>query len=370
MTDFMKSKITYRQLEGLSKKDPFKKGMMDIMKNTSHFLAEAAMGIVAESVGEPAALIDFKNYDFYLAFKTDGVGTKSLVADEMAKHNKNISSLYGGLGIDLIASNVNDLICVGATPIALSDEIAFGDAQTFEDKEKMAGLITGLKKGCLEAQITIPCGESPTLRGILSKSCMNITGSAIGIVRPKKNLILGDKLHNGDCIIGLASSGIHANGLMLAREITEKLPDGYWTKFDKSTIGQELLAPTQIYSKPILEMLKQNIEIHYMSNITGSSWRKIMRAKKEFSYEITNVCPKPKIMEFLQTQGNLSDREVYETWNMGLGFVIFAPPKEFSKIQAVCTKRNIKSWKLGIVKTGPKQVIVKPLGFVYKYNDE
>lgn len=358
--------MKYADIEGLEKKDPFKRGFLNLILNTEQELLKNGFSIVRQSLGEPATLIDFKKYDFYLAFKTDGVGTKSLISDTMAKKSKKVSKLYSGLGIDLIASNVNDLICLGATPIALSDEVAAGSYQTFTNKELIKGLYEGFERGCKEAGITIPSGESPTLTDIVDKNSISITGSSIGIIKPKDKAIFGQNLKEGDAIYGLKSNGIHTNGLSLARKLVEKLPDGYFTKFGKKTIGEELLTPTRIYVKPILEMIDKGIKIHYMSNISGSAFRKIMRAKKNFTYIIEKIPVKHKILEYLQKIGNIPDDEAYETWNMGLGFVIFAPESEYKKMKEICRKYKIGFSQIGYIIKGPKQVIIKPLNIIYQ----
>lgn len=365
--------MKYADIEGLEKKDPFKKGIIDLLKPTAKNLLKQRIRLLPESLGEPAALLDFLDYDFYLAFKTDGVGTKSLIADQMAEKMKKkkksktkISDLYSGLGIDLIASNVNDLICLGAKPIVLSDEVAAGNYQKFIDKDFISGLCKGLKKGCLEANITIPCGESPTLTDVIYQHATSITGSSLGIIKPKSKAIFGQNLKAGDLIFGLASNGIHTNGLSLARKIVEKLPEGYFSLFGKKTIGEELLKPTKIYVKPVLEMLKRKEEIHYMSNISGSAFKKIMRAKKSFTYIIEKLPKKPRILAYLQKIAKIPDKEAYETWNMGLGFVVFAPENQEKKMSKICQKHKIKLYRIGRVEKGPKKVIIKPLNITYE----
>jgi len=357
--------MKYREIEGLNKKDSFKQGIIGLVKSTGKNLLTQNIRLVPESLGEPAVLLDFLDKDFYLAFKTDGVGTKSLIAEQMALlarikkwPTKRIVNLYSDLGIDLIASNVNDLICLGATPLALSDEVAVGNYQQFLDKDFTKGLLIGLKKGCREAKITIPCGESPTLTDVIKPKACSITGSAIGIVRPKQKAILGRNLQAGDVIFGLRARGIHTNGLSLARKIVEKLPQGYFTSFGSKTVGEELLKPTKIYTKPILEMVN-NLEIHYLSNISGSAFRKISRASKPFTYIIDNLPKPPKILTALQQWGKLTDKEAYETWNMGLGMTIFAPASEEKKMKKICEKYKVGFIKLGLVAKGPKKVIIK-----------
>lgn len=367
--------MRYSDIEGLSKKDPFKKGFAQVLKKTGKNLVPNGFRIVPQSIGEPASLIDFMKYDFYLAFKTDGVGTKSLIADTMKDEIRKInlkspqvSSLYSGLGIDLIASNINDMLCLGATPIALSDEIAAGNYQIFTDDEVVSGLYQGLTEGCRQAGITIPSGESPTLIDIVRRNGISMTGSAIGIVRPRSKVILGDKLTAGDGIFGFLSSGIHTNGLSLARKLVEKLPHGYFTPFGRKTLGEELLTPTKIYAKTILSLLKEKVDIHYMTHISGGSFTKIMRAKRPFTYVINNLPPVPKVIVYLGKLGKLPNYELYQTWNMGVGFVIFAPLSQSAKINRIAQKTHTPVILLGSVEKGTKKVIIREKNITYEGN--
>ncbi|MDO8503099.1 MAG: AIR synthase-related protein [bacterium] len=368
-----RKQLKYSDIEGLAKKDPFKKGIIDLLQPTSRNLLKYRLKIVPESLHEPAALIDFLDYDFYLAFKTDGIGTKSLIADKMAatirqekiRPTRDITKLYAGLGIDLIASNVNDLICLGATPVAISDEIAAGDYHKFLDRELVKGLYQGLKRGSLEAGITIPCGESPTHVDVIYPDVINITASAIGIIKPKSKAVLGLDLAEGDAIFALLADGIHTNGLSLARKIVEKLPNGYFTKFGSTTIGEELLKPTRIYVKPVLEMLDCGVNIHYMSNISGGAFRKIARAQKALTYVVEKIPKIPAILKFLQDLEGIPDHEIYETWNMGLGFVTIAPHNEEGLMAKICRKHKVGFMKIGYVAKGKRQVIIKPNNIVF-----
>lgn len=367
--------MKYSDFVDYSKLDPFKKRVLKVLRPTFDNLKNLRIKVISQSIGEPAVLLDFLDYDFMLAFKSDGVGTKNKIADEMIRANPKLDAkkLYSGFGVDLVAMNANDLICIGATPIALSDEVASGDSSWFQQEKRVEGLLAGLKKGCTQAGITIPCGETPTLKDIIYPDSVNITGSMIGMVKSKSRVILGEKLQAGDIIYGLASNGIHSNGLTLARKIVDKLPKNYFTSvpggtgqapFGKKTIGEELLKPTKIYVNPILEIINK-AEIHYLSNITGSAFRKIMRAKKPFTYLIENLPPKPRVFKFLQERGGINNYEAYQTWNMGVGFVIFAPENQERKIAKICQKYKVGYNKLGQVKEGQKRVIIKPLNITY-----
>jgi len=347
--------------------DPFKRQVIEALGPTWGNVLGLGVRVVPESLGQPAALLDFVDCDFMLAFKSDGVGTKGYIADAMieAGWEGDVSALYAGLGVDLIAMNANDLVCMGATPLALSDEIGSGRSEWFADEARVAGLIEGLRRGCDEAGITIPCGETPTLPDVINPETAYITGSMIGIVKPKERACWGQSLRAGDVIFGLASSGLHSNGLTLARRIAERLPQGYLTPFGGWTLGQELLTPTRIYVKPVLEMFEAGVNLHYLSNITGSGWRKVMRCRFPFTYVI-EILPEPQpIFRFLQEQGEVSDYEAYQTWNMGVGFCLYAPEGEAEAIEGICAEQGISVMRLGRVEEGQKQVVIRPLRITY-----
>jgi len=361
--------MKYSDYVDYGKLDPFKRAVMEKLGPTFKFIEKLGIRVVPESIGEPAVLFDFIDYDFMLAFKSDGVGTKNKIADKMALNEAAAAQgmkLYSGFGRDLIAMNANDLICVGATPFALTDEVASGSSDWFKDAERVGQLLDGLYKGCELAGMTIPCGETPTLPDIIHPDSVSITGAAIGLVRPKTRAVLGERLRPGDVIYGIESDGIHSNGLSLARKIVEKLPEGYFTKLDGTwTVGEELLTPTELYVKEILEMLDEGVDIHYMSNITGSAWKKIARAKQPFTYIIENVPEPPPIFEFLQKHGDVTDEEAYKTWNMGIGFCIYAPASYFSKIKSICERTGTEVYELGRVEAGEKKVVISPKNIVY-----
>lgn len=367
--------MRYADFVDYSTLDPFKRRIINALGPTWANIEGLGVRVVPESLGQPAALLDFVDYDFMLAFKSDCVGTKGHIADKMlaAGWSGDVASLYSGLGVDLIAHNANDLICVGAAPLALSDEIGSGRSEWFAEEARVTGLLEGLRRGCDEAGITIPCGETPTLPDVINPETAYITGSMIGIVRPKERACWGQSLQAGDVIFGLASSGIHANGLTLARRITERLPQGYLTPFGGSaatggdwTLGQELLTPMQIYVKPVLEMFEAGVELHYLSNITGSGWRKVMRCRYPFTYVIESLPEPQHIFHFLQEQGEINDYEAYQTWNMGVGFCLYAPEREAETIEGICAEYGISVMRLGRVEEGEKRVILPSLGVEYE----
>lgn len=261
-------------------------------------------------------LIDFGEYALSLC--TDGVGSKVLIANAL----KN----WKTVGIDCIAMNVNDMICIGAEPIAFVDYLALEKLD-----EKMAEEIgIGLAKGAELSNISIIGGETATLPEIVNG--FDLAGTCLGFVR-KDKIITGEKIKIGDKIIGLKSSGIHSNGLSLVRKVLEKNDISYLEKFlntDKS-IGEILLTPTNIYVKEILEIIKR-FEIKGLVNITGGGLRNIKRINQNVCYRITDHFEPQDIFNEIKRLGNIENKELYQTFNMGMGFCIIVDESDVNQI--------------------------------------
>lgn len=318
---------------------------------------------VSQSRGESAHVMDAG--DYYFASVIEGLGTKSLVADEMYKLTG--KSYYDSLAYDTVAMIVNDLITVGAKPMTLMAYWAAGSSDWFKDKKRTDDLVAGWTKASNDSGVVWGGGETPVLSGIINKDSIDLAGTCFGIINPKKNLCLGDRLQAGDKIILFKSSGIHANGLTLARKIAENLPESYLTKIDEEkTYGEALLTPTIIYAKLIEDLLKNNIDIHYMVNITGHGWRKLMRHKKELTYKITSLPPVPQVLKFIIKQANIDDKEAYGNFNMGVGFAIFVPEKDVAQVLKLSESHNIKAYPYGVVEEGEKKVIIEPKNVIFE----
>ncbi len=264
----------------------------------------ARKGKGAPLESEFTGLVEFG--EFALSLCTDGVGTKLIVANKMEK--------WDTLGIDCIAMNVNDAICQGAEPIAFVDYLAFEDP----DPELARQLGKGLQKGAEMANITIIGGETATLTEIING--FDIAGTALGYVK-KEEMIDGSGVEAGDKIIGLPSSGIHSNGLTLARKITDESDHHYEDEVEFGVIGEELLEPTKIYVKTVMKTIDK-YEVKGMANITGGGLRNIPRINRDFRYMISDPLEPQPIFEFLQREGDVPDEEMYQTFNMGMGFVM------------------------------------------------
>jgi phosphoribosylformylglycinamidine cyclo-ligase len=344
--------------------DPFKRMAQQKAKETRSHLYPLGYSEVEASRGESAYV--WEEFDKYGAFVVEGLGTKNLVADVMRKITS--KTYHQEIAQDDVAMIVNDIIVVGAQPIVVNAYFAAGNSDWFSDEEKMEDLTEGFKNACNKAGAVWGGGESPTLKGIIANGAADLAGAAVGEIKPKERLTLGDKLQAGDAIFIVESSGIHANGLTLARTIALKHIKGYAAKLsDGKSYGESLLTPTHIYARLIRDLFDAGVDIHYMSNITGHGWRKLMRANKDFSYVIDNVPEPQPVFKFIQEQSGNSDEEMYGNFNMGAGFAIFMPEKDIELSKKIA-KENYgwQSWKVGKVEKGEKQVVIKPKGLVYK----
>lgn len=340
--------------------DPLKRMAQKAAAST---LKNSGINEVLMSRGESAYVWEEKNS--FRASVIEGLGTKNRVADAVRMITK--KSYYDAIAQDTVAMIVNDLIVVGAAPQVINAYFAVGSSDWFKDEERARDLVDGWAKACKLAGAVWGGGETPTLKTIIEPDTIDLAGSAVGIITPKKRLTLGSKLKAGDAIVLLESSGIHANGLTLARAIADKVPKGYATKLsDGTSYGEALLTPTHIYAKLVRELFSAGIDIHYMVNITGHGWRKLMRASQPFTYRLTNIPEPQPLFSFIQKHSENSDTEMYGNFNMGAGFAFYLPSKFIKETQKIAKKCGFKSWHAGIVEKGPKQVVIEPKGIVFK----
>lgn len=359
--------MRYADMVDYSKLDPVKRAAIEKFSGTINNPKKLGFRVLPETLGESAVAMEVAGSDFYLAFNVEGLGTKNMIADAMSKDARGKgAAYYENIGVDTVAMSTNDLSSIGAAPIVYGDIISTGNSNWFTE-EKAKAMLEGYRKAAEELQIAIPCGETPTLKGIVNEETLDLAGAAVGVIKPKENLTVGQKLKEGDIIFGLESSGVHSNGISLCRKIASELPDGYFTELPESgkLFGEELLAPTTLYSNAIVEILRKT-EVHYFSPITGHGWKKIMRAKKQFSYEIDFVPEPSEVFSFMQEKAKLPDKEAYYTWNMGLGYAAIAPKESAGAIEKACKKSGIKIWELGKITKGEKRVNIKPKNIVFE----
>src|SRR5215207_7799427 len=255
-----------------------------------------------------------------VALSTDGVGTKLLIAEELGR--------WDSVGIDCVAMNVNDVICVGAEPLAMLDYIAVPTA----DPEVCEQIGVGLARGAELAGIEIPGGELAQLGSLVSS--VDLSGASFGTVALEE-IVDGAAVRPGDPVIGLPSSGIHSNGYTLARAALAGLaldrdPGGLLGR----PLGEELLEPTEIYVKPVLELLRSDVEVRGLAHLTSGGLGNLLRLAAEVGYEIDDPLPVPPVFELIRERGKISDEEMHEVFNMGCGFcAVVAPGDEEAALE-------------------------------------
>jgi phosphoribosylformylglycinamidine cyclo-ligase len=356
-SSYSKSGVVYEIM------DPVKKLSQKKAKETSTNLKGSGFSEISESRGETAYVWD--QGDYYMATVLECLGSKNLVADETRKITG--KTYYEAIAQDTVATAVNDIVSVGAKPLVVNAYFSLGDSNFLKDEQRTKDLIEGWANACNLSGATWGGGETPTIQGVTYPEVINLAASAVGIIQPKERFTKGEKIQDGDSILLLESSGIHANGITLARQIAKDLDEGYSTKLDDGQLyGEALLKPTHLYAKVVEDFFNQGIEIHYIVNITGHGLRKLMRADKSFTYIIDEISPSSSpLFEFIQNKSGISDEEMYGTFNMGSGLALYIKEEQVQKAQEIALKHNLKSWKAGWVESGEKQVVIKPLNITF-----
>lgn len=267
-----------------------------------------------------------------IAFGTDGVGTKMVVAERMGR--------FETIGIDCIAMNVNDLICVGAEPIALVDFILCRTAEP----DVCAAIGVGLRAGAELAGIEIPGGEIAQVGDVVEG--IELAGSAIGTVALDA-IVDGSAIEAGDVVVGLPSSGLHSNGYTLARRVLDEIP----LDDDRlgRPLGEVLLEPTEIYVRPILELLASEVDVHGLAHITGDGLNNLLRLGSGVGYEIDDPLPSQPIFDLIADRGGIDDAEMHEVFNMGCGFCITISPEDLAPTLAILHPHYPEARRIGSV---------------------
>jgi len=331
------NKMTYNRVGiDLKKIRRVQKSIGDSISATHSF---PAFGKVISGFGHYAGLIDIGSK--VLALHSDGVGTKLIVAQLMGR--------FDSIGIDCIAMNVNDVICVGAQPLAFIDYIALKSA----NDHLVRKITKGLVKGAKQSDMAIIGGETAILPDLISDTSENafdLAGTVLGVTE-KSNLILGDKIKTGDVILGVESSGLHSNGYTLARKVLlSKYSVEDTAPYLIHTVGEELLVPTIIYKKPVMDILNQvHISIHGFAHITGGSFAKLTRLNMNVDYKLDNLPHSNGIFKQIQVDGHIETKEMYRTFNMGIGFCIILQRRYVDPVISIFEKYNMACTQIGII---------------------
>lgn len=327
-------------------------GYESVKRMKSHVERTERKGVMG-AFGGFGGMFDLSSLDYkepVLVSGTDGVGTKLKLAFMTDRHDT--------IGVDCVAMCVNDIVAQGAEPLYFLDYIALGKALP----EKVEAIVKGVADGCEQSGAALIGGETAEMPGLYAEDEYDLAGFAVGACE-KKDIITGEKVEAGDVLVGLASSGIHSNGYTLVRKIV--LEDNGYGMDDTiegyeslGTVGEALLEPTKIYAKPVLEMTK-SLDVHAMGHITGGGfYENLPRMLRDgLTAKVTlgswDVHP---IFNMLKEKGNLTDRDLYSVFNMGVGFVVAVKEEEVEDVLRIAEAHGEKAFRIGEVIEGEELV--------------
>lgn len=319
-------------------------GYESVRRIQQHVARTKVKGAI-DSLGAFGGMFDLSQYNIkepVLVSGTDGVGTKLMLAFAMDKHDT--------IGIDAVAMCVNDVLVQGALPIYFLDYIAVGENKP----QVIEQIVKGVADGCVQAGCALIGGETAEMPDMYDKDHYDLAGFCVGVVE-KSKLKDSSNLKAGDVLIGLPSTGVHSNGFSLVRKVLFKDnqldPHTSFEELDGQRLGDVLLEPTKIYVKAIAALLDK-VDIHAMSHITGGGfYENIPRMLKEgMGVEIdTSAFPKPKIFDFIQEKGAIETQEMYNVFNMGLGFVMAVDPSDVQTVQEILNDMDQENYVVGMV---------------------
>ena len=284
---------------------------------------------------------------------TDGVGTKIRLAQLLDRHDT--------IGIDCVAMCVNDVICCGAKPLFFLDYIAIGKNKP----EKVATIVSGVAEGCVQAGCALIGGETAEHPGVMAPEDYDLAGFTVGIVDREK-IIDSAKIQKGDSLIGLASSGVHSNGFSLVRKVFDIEHADLTSPMEElegKSLGEALLAPTRIYVKSVLALIDGGVDLHGASHITGGGFyenipRMLPEGLSAALWE--KELPRLPIFELIQKTGNIPERDMYNTFNMGVGMVLAVPAEQEQQALDILRAAGENASVIGIVAKGDYGVAINP----------
>jgi phosphoribosylformylglycinamidine cyclo-ligase len=293
----------------------------------------------------------FKNMENpTLVSGTDGVGTKLKLAFVMDRHDT--------VGIDCVAMCVNDIACAGGEPLFFLDYIACGK----NTPEKIAQIVKGVAEGCVQSGAALIGGETAEMPGFYPEEEYDLAGFAVGVV-DQKDLITGKELKDGDVLIGMASSGVHSNGFSLVRKIFDMSEESLNTYYEElgATLGETLLAPTKIYVKALKEIKNAGVTIKACSHITGGGfYENVPRMLKEGVRAVIekDSYPIPPIFKMMAQKGQIEEKIMYNTYNMGIGMIVAVDPAEADKTMEAIKAAGEQPYRIGRIENGEKGVVL------------
>jgi phosphoribosylformylglycinamidine cyclo-ligase len=306
----------------------------------------AHMGAVQLDVGHFANVVDIGGMG--IAISTDGVGSKAMIASQLGK--------YDTIGIDCVAMNVNDIICVGARPVSMVDYVAIEEVKA----DILDAISIGLCKGAEIARVSITGGETAQLAGMVHG--LDLAGTAIGYVALDK-ILVGQNIQEGDAVIGVESNGIHSNGLSLARRSLFDIGKYELSKhFDElgSDLGTELLRPTDIYVREAMELIEKIGSLKALVHITSDGLLNLTRLNPKVGFVIDSLPPTPPIFTIIEKVGRINRQEMFSVFNMGIGFCVVVGEKDVTAARAIWNKGGFRTHVIGHAVKDPSRTVTMP----------
>jgi phosphoribosylformylglycinamidine cyclo-ligase len=321
-------------------------------------LANAAPYQVLTRFGHYASVLRLTD-DLGVALCTDGVGSKAMIAAALDR--------YDGIGFDCLAMNVNDLLCVGARPVAFLDYLGVNTL----DEARTEAILESLAAAAKEAGVAVVGGELAQLPGIIGsgphdRRAFDLVGSAVGVVDPDR-VVVGQEVTPGDVLVGLHSSGIHSNGLSLARAVL--LDSGAFELEDRPSplersLGEELLEPTRIYAAPIKALWQRGIHSRGLVHITGDGFLNLLRLEAAVGFVVDCLPPEPALLSLIQKTGDIPDAEMFRVYNMGVGFILVLSSSEANAALAVLAEASCPASVIGRVTERSGMVEIEARGLI------
>ena len=358
-SEYAKAGVDYTVME------PFKMAMIAAGKKTLKFPNKRGVFINEDATHAHGAVFEYRGKEAHIWCKTqEDLGNKNWIAEWM--YQKTGKSYYESIAVDTALIVVNDVIAQGAMPVVFTDQLEASGSEWYSDERRAKDFANGFLKICEEVGMALPAGESASVKYLINptapvKEIASLSGSVTGIVAPKENLITGKDLGVGDHIIGVASSGLHANGISLVIKKGLELPEQFLTQLPNGhTLGEEALVPTRSYVALVEALLQNKIKIHALLPGTGDGVGKIAFDKRPFTYRIHSWLAVPPLFKFFNEQLEVSLENCLKTFNWGVGFYIFVPETEVAKILKIGKDTGYELADIGNVEEGERQIIFEP----------
>lgn len=367
-TEYAKAGVNYQMIE------PFKQAMIREGRKTLSFPNKRDVFINEKLLHGHGAVFEHKTKGLHqespiFCMTQEGLGNKNWIAEWMYQYANTGRTYYEGIGFDACLVTVNAVIAQGALPVVYTGEVASGDSEWFADEKRANDLARGYYEVCKLVGMALLAGGSPSLQYLvrsepLVKSAPSLSGCVTGIISPRSRLITGEKLSDGDIIIGVTSSGIHTNGISLVIKRALGLKDAFLTKLPNGNVlGEEALIPTRSYAALMEALFEAEIDIHSLIPATEGGVKEIACDERPFMYYIYDWPKVPVIFQFMRELG-VSLTDCLRTFNWGIGYYIFVPEREVARTLEIGKKAGYELFEVGIVLAGrERRVDFRPKGY-------